>query len=448
MTATGGYTSDVNLNNINYVGDFPVENNLGGVGSTTGGTDDYELILTPPLKQAYRLGLLLQVKFNHLNTGNATLNVDGKGAVPIQKITGAEALVDVEAGEINTTVHYLLIYDGTCFQVASGITSSSVNPATEAQAGTVRFSTTAESNDPSNNTSGITPQKMIAYVADKVTGLWDNKGFIDCSTNPNYPVGLSGDAYTVSASGKIGGAAGVEVQANDVVHCLNDNAGGTQATVGADWNVMQANLVQATEALAGIVKLATQTLVNTGTDDTTVVTPLKLATLLSNKIATELATGLIQIATQAVVDVGTDDQKAVSPLKLKVRLDNYINRENLLSIAAAHIGTTMYHTPGRNRYSVVNGNMVLVSDIRLKRTGGAGLVSAWVLNFPKPLNNPTGLASGTLVSNKGEVFQYSLDSNGKVSLYGTFIDANDELLFNIKPYIAQFPITYNEASPS
>ena len=448
MTAIGGYTSDVNLNNINYVGDFPAENSLGGVGSTTGGTDNYELVLVPALKQPYRLGLLLQVKFNHLNTGNSTLNVDGKGVVPIKKITGAGTLVDVEAGDLNTTIHYLLIYDGTCFQVASGIASSSVNPASEAEAGIVKFSTAAESNDPANNTTAITPQKMIAYVADKVTGLWDNKGFIDCSTNPDYPSGLSGDAYTVSVAGKIGGAAGVEVQANDVIHCLSDNPGGDQATVGANWNVMQANLVQATEALAGIVKIATQTLVNAGTDDTTVVTPLKLANLLNSKVATELATGLIQIATQSIVDVGTDDQKAVTPLKLKVRLDNYINRENLLSIASEHIGTTVYHTPGRNRYVVVNGNLVITKDIRLKRTGGAGSVSGWVLNLPKPLNNPTISFSGTITSNLGQTFQYSINGDGQVTLFGTFTSAGDELLFNINPYVAKFPLEYHNVSPA
>ena len=30
MSAIGGYSSDVNLNDLNYVGDFPVENSLGG----------------------------------------------------------------------------------------------------------------------------------------------------------------------------------------------------------------------------------------------------------------------------------------------------------------------------------------------------------------------------------------------------------------------------------
>ena len=447
MSATGGYTSDVNLNDINYVGDFPAENSLGGAGSTTGGTDDYALALTPALTQPYRQGLLLQVKFNHLNTGNSTLNVDGKGAVPIMKITGAGTLVNVEPNDLNTTTHYILAYDGTCFQVASGIVVEPGN-ATEADEGIVRFATTPESNDPANNTTAVTPQKMIAYVSDKVTGLWKNKGVIDCSTNPNYPAGQSGDAYTVSVAGKIGGAAGVYVQAGDVIHCLNDKAGGDQATVGNDWNVMQANLVQATEIIAGVLKIATQAQTDAGTDDTSAITALKLATHLNNKNATEALKGLIQIATQAIVNTGTNDQQAVTPLKLKVRLDNYLNRDADLEILVAHISPSIYHTPGRNHYGTINGNMVVTKDIRLKRTGGVGTVSGWKLNFPKPLNLPTGSMAGTVTSNKGQNFFYSINSNGQVTLSGEFLDPNDELLLNMNPYLAKFPIEYHASSPT
>ncbi len=447
MSATGGYTSDVNLNNIKYVGDFPAENDLGGAGSTTGGTDDYELALTPALTQPYRLGLLLEVKFNHLNAGSSTLNVDGKGAVPIMKITGAGTLTNVEANDLNTNVHYLLIYDGACFQVASGIV---VDPqdATEADAGITRYATTPESNDPGNNTTAITPQKMIAYVSDKITGLWENKGVIDCSTNPNYPAGQSGDAYTVSVAGKIGGAAGVDVQANDVIHCLNDNPGGDQATVGGDWNVIQSNLVQATELLAGILKIATQAQTNAGTDDTAAITALKLKTLLDSRNSTELLTGLIQIATQAIVDAGANDQQAVTPLKLKVRLDNYLNRDANLTIQAGHISPSVFHTPGRNRYGTINGNMVVAKDIRIKRTGGAGAVSGWKLNLPKPLNAPTGALPGTCQTLQGERFFYSINSNGQVSIQGTFLNGGDELIFTPNPYVAKFPIEYHGSSPT
>lgn len=187
---------------------------------------------------------------------------------------------------------------------------------------------------------------------------------------------------------------------------------------------------------------------NGGTDDLSAITPLKLKTLLDSRLATETLIGLIEIATQAETDLGADNQRAITPLRLKTRLDNYLNRESLLTITAEQIGTTMYHTPGRNRYSVVNGNMILIKDIRLKRTGGTGSVAAWVMNFPKPNNSPTGALSGTLTSNQGETFFYNIDGNGRVSIFGNFIDPNDELLFNIHPYIAKYPIEYDATSPA
>lgn len=446
MSAIGGYSSDVNLNDLNYVGDFPVENSLGGFGVTSGGTDDYVLELDPALKNAYRQGLSIQVKFNHGNSGVSTININGKGAVPIMKAVNG-VLVDLAADDLGTFNHYLLLFDGTCFQVVAGL-KSSIETASETVEGKARIATIEEVNAGTSNATFITPQKLASYVADKVTGLWENKGTIDCSTNPNYPAALAGDAYTVSAGGKIGGAAGEDVQEMDVIVCLVDNAGGDQASVGASWNVIQSNVSQATETIAGIIKVASQALVNGGTDDLSAITPLKLKTLLDSRLATETLIGLIEIATQAETDLGADNQRAITPLRLKTRLDNYLNRESLLTITAEQIGTTIYHTPGRNRYSVVNGNMVLIKDIRLKRTGGTGSVSGWMMNFPKPNNSPTGALSGTLTSNGGQTFFYNIDSNGRVSISGTFIDPNDELLFNIHPYIVKYPIEYDATSPA
>ena len=36
-----GYQSDINLQDITFVGDFPIEHSIGGYGETTGATDDY-----------------------------------------------------------------------------------------------------------------------------------------------------------------------------------------------------------------------------------------------------------------------------------------------------------------------------------------------------------------------------------------------------------------------
>lgn len=60
------------------------------------------------------------------------------------------------------------------------------------------------------------------------------KGVIPASANPNYPAGVTGETWKISVAGKIGGASGVNVEAGDTIICVTDNAGGTQATVGAN----------------------------------------------------------------------------------------------------------------------------------------------------------------------------------------------------------------------
>lgn len=78
-----------------------------------------------------------------------------------------------------------------------------------------------------------------------VVGLLEDKGNQDCSANPNYPAASKGDVYTVSVAGKIGGASGIVVEVGDTFRALADNAGGSQASVGTSWAVVQANLVGA-----------------------------------------------------------------------------------------------------------------------------------------------------------------------------------------------------------
>lgn len=75
-----------------------------------------------------------------------------------------------------------------------------------------------------------------------LAGLLELKGQTDCSANPNYPAAEKGDAYRVSVAGKIGGASGVAVEVGDLYYALADNAGGTQASVGSSWDVIQGNL--------------------------------------------------------------------------------------------------------------------------------------------------------------------------------------------------------------
>jgi hypothetical protein len=69
------------------------------------------------------------------------------------------------------------------------------------------------------------------------------KGAIDASTNPNYPAANAGDTYRISVAGKIGGASGPNVEAGDIIICHVDASGsGTQAGVGANWDIIQTNI--------------------------------------------------------------------------------------------------------------------------------------------------------------------------------------------------------------
>lgn len=68
------------------------------------------------------------------------------------------------------------------------------------------------------------------------------KGGIDCSANPNYPAGQVGWTWKVTAAGKIGGSSGTPVEAGDTVICSEANGGGTEATVGSKFTIIQGNI--------------------------------------------------------------------------------------------------------------------------------------------------------------------------------------------------------------
>lgn len=96
-----------------------------------------------------------------------------------------------------------------------------------------------------NDTSIATTAFVTDAISTAVTGLLDFKGSTDASGNPNYPAASKGDAYVVSVAGKVGGASGKSVDIGDVYVATADNAGGTEASVGMSWTVLEHNLVGA-----------------------------------------------------------------------------------------------------------------------------------------------------------------------------------------------------------
>jgi len=114
---------------------------------------------------------------------------------------------------------------------------------------------------------------------------WKNAINISCVSFPNYPVSLVGYTYRVSEAGKIGGASGKVVQVDDLIYCHTaDPLGGSQAAVGANYSVLQANLVAASQTESGYVMISTPEVNKVGTDDTTAVSPLGLRTTVSELV--------------------------------------------------------------------------------------------------------------------------------------------------------------------
>src|SRR5699024_8095401 len=99
---------------------------------------------------------------------------------------------------------------------------------------------------------------------------------IDCSSNPPYPAANAGETWKVTVGGKVGGANGEIVTPGDLIIAMNDSPGGSQATAGGDFFIVNTNIDSATEAVEGTGRIATTQEVATGTNDFAWVTPLKL----------------------------------------------------------------------------------------------------------------------------------------------------------------------------
>ena len=136
----------------------------------------------------------------------------------------------------------------------------------------------------SASTAVPTAAAVKAYVDANVAGLGNLEGAWDASVG-TFPVGSAptagtkaGDYWYVSVAGTVGGVA---FNVGDVIIAKINSASTSSA---ADWIQLEVNRDQATETTLGLVRIADQTAVNAGTDDTEAITPLKLKTYLDANV--------------------------------------------------------------------------------------------------------------------------------------------------------------------
>jgi len=104
--------------------------------------------------------------------------------------------------------------------------------------------------------SGSSDVATKGYVDGLISSPLSFKSSTDCSSNPNYPSATKGDLYLVSVAGKIGGASGIAVEIGDMYLAISTNVGGTQASVGSHWTLIEHNLQGALLAANNLLDVA------------------------------------------------------------------------------------------------------------------------------------------------------------------------------------------------
>jgi hypothetical protein len=209
----------------------------------------------------------------------------------------------------------------------------------------------------SSSTKLTTENAVVTYVGSAIAAIGTFIGGFDASTSTDFPVAPGGtnkgDYWRVANSGANPSTVHGEIlKTGDVVIAATDAPNITTTT---DWIFLQMNIDQATETVPGIAELATQAETNAGTDDTKIVTPLKLDTLLDARIvaASETAAGIAELATQAETNAGTDDTRIVTPLKLDTLLDARIVAATETAAGIAEIATQVETDAGTDDTRIV-----------------------------------------------------------------------------------------------
>lgn len=257
-------------------------------------------------------------------------------------LTGSESngVVTLDVNVDNSTIEIV----SDVLQVKnSGITTAKI----------ANLSTDLNAN--SGSTALATAEAIKNYVDQVAGGLGNLEGGWDVAATsvfPNPPapsVIKKGDYWYATTAGTITDAtsATIAIEVGDVFVAKIDSA----TNSAAEWIVLQTNKDQATETVLGLVRIADQTTVNAGTDDTEAVTPLKLKTYLDAAVGGYAA----NIGNGANTEFSVSHNLATRDVIVSV-YDNTTYEEVMVDIAVETTNTvliTFATAPSTNAYRVV-----------------------------------------------------------------------------------------------
>ena len=245
------------------------------------------------------------------------------------------------------------------------------------------------------NPTGNNQAANKAYVDGLVNTTMKAPDGYATDSSGNYPSDykgtgtvVEGDTFYITSVANGTAVGAVQVNVGDSLVALVDAPGNTDA----NWVVMESNRDQATETVRGVARIATAAEVTTGTDDTTIVTPLKLASAISDA-STTAGAGLTD--TNGTYDVVAADLSLV------------INADDM----AVNIGTT-----NGTSLEVSATGLELASTVTGARTLSAGAGNSITLDTDANLSALTAQPDGT-VDLAIATTKYVNDAVGGASVY-------------------------------
>lgn len=194
------------------------------------------------------------------------------------------------------------------------------------------------------------------------------EGVIDASGNPNYPAAAKGDVYKISVAGKIGGASGAVVQAGDTIYCVVASAAGNQAAVGANWDIVQANIDGAVTGPASVVD--SRVAAFDGTSGKLIKDGAKLVT--------DLATGPASAVDANLVAFNGTGGKALKDSGIKFQTGNFTPG---FAFGGASVGMT--YTFAYGKYTKIGNVVTFTAIVNFSAKGSStGAMTMTGLPFP------------------------------------------------------------------
>ena len=268
-----------------------------------------------------------------VNVDNATLEINADtvrvkdlGIVTAKINDSAVTTVKINANAVT----FAKLQQLSTMTVIGNVTGSTANAAEVSVITDGTLATASNANIP-------TSTAVKTYVDAQIGALGNLEGSWDASVG-TFPVGATpvvgtkkGDYWYVSVAGTVNG---ISFNVGDMLIATVNAASTT--TYAGNWTSLEVNRDQATTTVLGLVYIATQTEVNTGTDAVKAVTSATLA----GRTATESRTGIAALATQTQTNTGTDDATIVTPLKLKTNLATYKYTGNVVVTTAGSYTVT------------------------------------------------------------------------------------------------------------